>query len=197
MAHAKNHDYHILNPSIWPLVGAGAAFIMLTGAVLWMHGMTPWPFWIGFVAVLYTMFGWWSETITENKVGDHTPVVRLGLRMGFILFIMSEVMFFSAWFWSFIKHTMYPMAGYVGTEYEVPYIYAVDPFHLPLINTLILLLSGCAVTWAHHALVHGNVRKDLVNGLCIGIALCHLFPVFQGVAISSLLAHQDWACGGD
>ncbi|MEX0284311.1 MAG: cytochrome c oxidase subunit 3 [Paracoccaceae bacterium] len=197
MAHAKNHDYHILNPSIWPFVGAISAFVMLFGAVLWMHDMTAWLFWMGFVGVLYTMFAWWSETITENKVGDHTPVVLIGLRMGFILFVMSEVMFFSAWFWSFIKHAMYPMYEYIGTEYVPPHIHAVDAFHLPLINTLILLLSGCAVTWAHHALVHGNVRKDLINGLAIGIALGALFTVFQGYEYWHLLAHEDWQFGGD
>ena len=80
MAHEKNHDYHILNPSIWPLVGGGGAFIMLFGAVLWMHGSGPYMFLIGLAAVLYTMYAWWSEVVTEGQTGDHTPVVRLGLR---------------------------------------------------------------------------------------------------------------------
>ena len=167
MAGAKNHDYHILNPSVWPLIGALAAFVMLFGAVAWMGdgAMTvfggielkgPWLFLIGFVAVLYTMFAWWADVVNESHIGDHTPVVRIGLRYGFILFIMSEVMFFAAWFWSFFKHAIYPMEQYVGTEYIAPEFYQVDALHVPLINTLILLLSGCAVTWAHHALVHGG-----------------------------------------
>lgn len=197
MAHAKNHDYHILNPSIWPFIGSVSGFIMLFGAVMWMHGATAFPFFIGFVGVLYTMYAWWSEVVVESRVGDHTPVVRIGLRYGFILFIMSEVMFFSAWFWSFIKHTMYPMASYVGTEYQAPHIHAVDPFHLPLINTLILLLSGCAVTWAHHALVHNNDRKALVQGLSLGIALGAFFTVIQAYEYVELLTHEGWEFGGD
>src|SRR6056297_1561787 len=140
MAHAKNHDYHILSPSIWPLLSALSGFVMLFGAVLWMHGVTPFMFLIGFVAVLYTMFGWWTDVVAESRQGDHTPVVRIGLRYGFVLFIMSEVMFFAAWFWSFFKHALYPMSEYAGTEYVQPDIYHVDAFHLPLINTLILLL---------------------------------------------------------
>ncbi|MEX0280844.1 MAG: cytochrome c oxidase subunit 3, partial [Arenibacterium sp.] len=104
MAHAKNHDYHILHPSVYPLLGAVFGFTMLFGAVLWMHSVTPFVFWIGLVGVLYTMFGWWAEVVKESHIGDHTPVVRIGLRYGFILFIMSEVMFFFAWFWSFFKH---------------------------------------------------------------------------------------------
>ena len=184
MATEKNHDYHVLPPSIWPFLGGLGTFVMLFGAVLWMHDMGPWMFLIGFVGVLYVMFAWWSEVIQESQQGDHTPVVRIGLRYGFILFIMSEVMFFAAWFWSFFKHAIYPMSEYVGTEYVQPEIYHVDAFHLPLINTLILLLSGCAVTWAHHALVHENNRKDLVNGLIIAIVLGALFTFFQAYEYS-------------
>ncbi|MEE4188907.1 MAG: cytochrome c oxidase subunit 3, partial [Roseobacter sp.] len=196
MAHEKNHDYHILNPSIWPLLGSIGAFVMLFGAVLWMQGITPWMFWIGFVGVLYVMFGWWVEVVHESRVGDHTPVVRIGLRYGFILFIMSEVMFFAAWFWSFFKHAIYPMSGYAGTEYVQPEIYHVDAFHLPLINTLVLLLSGCAVTWAHHALVHENNRRDLIMGLALSIILGVLFTFLQAYEYSYLL-YKGWEFGGD
>lgn len=207
MAHAKNHDYHILAPSTWPFLGALAGFIMLFGAVAWMSGgMTilfrsielsgPWLFLIGFVAVLYVMFGWWTDVVAESRVGDHTPVVRIGLRYGFILFIMSEVMFFAAWFWAFFKDSIYPMSEYVGTTYVRPEIYQVDAFNLPLINTLILLLSGCAVTWAHHALVHGGPRKDLINGLAIAVVLGVMFTVLQAYEYSYLL-YQGWEFGQD
>ena len=77
MAHAKNHDYHILSPSIWPLLGALFGFVMLSGAVAWMHEITPFIFLIGLVGTLYTMFAWWSEVVEESKVGDHTPVVQM------------------------------------------------------------------------------------------------------------------------
>lgn len=197
MAHAKNHDYHILTPSMWPLMGAIGGFVMLFGAVLWMHGVTAYMFWAGLALVLYTMYGWWSEVVAESRVGDHTPVVRIGLRYGFILFIMSEVMFFFAWFWSFFKHAIYPMADYVGTQYVPPHYHVVDPFHIPLINTLILLLSGCAVTWAHHALVHNNDRKALVQGLAISIVLGVAFTGLQAYEYGALLTHEGWEFGGD
>ena len=77
MAHVKNHDYHILNPSLWPFIGAVAAFVMLFGAVLFFHGNGPWLLLIGLVGVLYVMFGWWADTVSENKDGDHTPVCLL------------------------------------------------------------------------------------------------------------------------
>jgi cytochrome c oxidase subunit 3 len=197
MAHAKNHDYHVLPPSIWPFVAALSGFIMLFGAVLWMHDNGPWLFLMGLAGVLYVMFEWWKDVIVESHAGDHTPVVTIGLRYGFILFIMSEVMFFAAWFWSFFKHAMYPMYEYVGTEYVQPYIYSVNAFELPLINTLVLLLSGCAVTWAHHELVHGGTRKNVELGLLIGVLLGIAFTGLQAYEYAYLVNHRDYSFAGD
>ncbi len=194
MAHEKNHDYHILNPSVYPFLGAVAGFVMLFGAVLlfqWLKlpegapshsGAHPWFFFIGLAGVLYVMFGWWSETVAENFAGDHTPVVKIGLRYGVIFFIMSEVMFFSAWFWTFFKHALYPMGPESPIKDAVwpPVgIETFDAWHLPLINTLILLCSGAACTWAHHALAHENNKKDMKWGLIIAVALGVLFTAFQ------------------
>ena len=182
MAHAKNHDYHILPPSIWPFLGAVSAIVMLIGAVVWMHAYPPYLFFIGFVGVLYVMYAWWSDTVTEAHGIDQTPVVQIGLRYGFVFFIMSEVMFFAAWFWGFFKNAMYPMgpdSPAIDGVWPPVGIETFDPWHLPLINTLILLCSGCAATWAHHALVHENNRKDLINGLIVAILLGALFTGFQ------------------
>lgn len=183
MAHSRNHDYQILPPSIWPLLSALGAFVMLFGAVLWMQHVTPYAFVAGLLLVLYCMIGWWSDVVREGEAGEHTPVVRIGLRYGFILFIMSEVMFFVVWFWNFFKNAMYPLGpDYplkdgvwppAGTE-------LFDPWHLPLINTVILLLSGVTLTWAHHALVHENNRRDAINGLVLTVILGLSFTALQG-----------------
>lgn len=187
MAHAKNHDYHILPPSAWPFIGAVGGFIMLFGAVLWMHGSGPYMFTAGLLAVLVTMFGWWTEVVRESHAGDHTKVVRIGLRYGFIFFITSEVMFFAAWFWSFFKHAMYPMGPLspaVDGVWPPAGIETFDPWHLPLINTLILLCSGAAATWAHHALVHEDNRQDVKSGLLLAVGLGAIFTVFQAYEYS-------------
>ena len=189
MAHEKNHDYHIIPPSPWPFIGAVGAFVMLFGMVLWMKDITPFIFVIGLLVVLYTMFMWWSDVTREGETGDHTPVVQIGLREGVMMFIISEVMFFSAWFWSFFKHALYPMGEIEGAEVlpaEWPPvgIETFDPWHLPLINTLILLLSGCAATWAHHAIAHDNDRKALKTGLVLAVLLGALFTVFQAYEYS-------------
>ncbi|MDO5647910.1 cytochrome c oxidase subunit 3 [Paracoccus sp. (in: a-proteobacteria)] len=185
MAHAKNHDYHILPPSIWPFIASVSVFVMLFGATKWMHGSGPWIFLIGFVGVLYVMFSWWAEMVNEGESGDHTPVVRIGLQYGFILFVVSELMLFVAAFWAFIKHAMYPMGAESPIRDGVwppAGIEVFDPWHLPFINTLILLLSGVAVTWAHHAFAHEGDRKTAINGLAIA--------VFLGIAFTGLQAYE-------
>jgi cytochrome c oxidase subunit 3 len=116
--HAKHHDYHLVNPSPWPVVGAVFAFIMANGLIIWMHSMGggsgvfgvrgPSVFFVGAAGVLFTMFAWWRDVIGEAQGGDHTPVVQLHLRYGMILFIASEVMFFVAWFWAYFDATLFP-----------------------------------------------------------------------------------------
>jgi len=111
-AQAKHHDYHLVDPSPWPAVGATSAFIMAVGAILWMHHMTaaaPIIFGAGTVGVLYTMASWWADVIREAQFkGDHTRVVQISHRYGMILFIASEVMFFVAWFWAFFNSALFP-----------------------------------------------------------------------------------------
>jgi len=194
MAHEKRHDYHIIHPSLWPFMGALSGFTMLAGAVLFFHDVTPWVMVLGILGVIYTMFVWWSDVVHEAQTGDHTPVVRIGLRMGFILFVMSEVMFFSAWFWTFFKHAIFPavedlsietVATWQSTDgaWPPPGIIPFDPWDLPLINTLVLLLSGCTVTWAHHALIEGR-RNNLIWGLLFTVLLGALFTTFQAYEYS-------------
>ena len=215
------HDYHLVNPSPWPLVGSAFATVMMIGAVTWMHssgggdglkvgGMAlkgPWIFALGLGGVLFTMAAWWRDVIKESLTGENTStVIRLGLRYGMILFIASEVMFFAAWFWAFFGVALFPgecvpvlladgtqmlnpagepaclgndaRAQFTGGEFPHAGVTPLSPWGLPLINTLILLLSGTTVTWAHHAVIH-NDQKGLVQGLLLTILLGIFFTYLQ------------------
>jgi cytochrome c oxidase subunit 3 len=186
-AHAKNHDYHLVNPSPWPIVGSISTFVLAIGGLMWMKHVTPWVFFIGLAGVLYTMYAWWSDVIKESHEGDHTPVVQMHMRYGMLLFIASEVMFFVAWFWayfdSFFRHDDAEQFGRVaatGGTWPPMGVELFDPFHLPLFNTLLLLTSGTTVTWAHHALLHGD-RKGLKWGLILTIVLGAIFSCVQAI----------------
>ena len=100
MAGAKNHQYHILNPSPWPLIGSFSALAMAAGGIMWMHenSFGPYVFFAGLIGVLFTMYSWWADVVREANTGDHTPVVQLHHRYGLILFIASEVQYFIACF---------------------------------------------------------------------------------------------------
>ena len=181
MAASKNHDYHLVEPDPWPLIGSFSALALTGGGVMWLHD-NPYGkfiFAIGLLGVLVTMFNWWSNTVREAHEGHHTPVVQLHLRYGMILFIASEVMFFLAWFWAFFSAALFPSAvDAVGAQWPPQGTEVLDPFGWPLLNTLILLCSGTTVTWAHHALIHGD-REGLKKGLWCTILLGLLFTGIQ------------------
>jgi cytochrome c oxidase subunit 3 len=197
-AHAKHHDYHLVDPSPWPLIGSISAFLMAVGAVSWMKDLQiagmhlgPYIFGAGVLGVLYTMLSWWTDVTREATYeGYHTRVVQLHHRYGMIMFIASEVMFFVAWFWAYFDAAIY--AGdamqysrdqLLGGTWPPKGIETFDPWHLPLLNTLILLTSGTTVTWAHHALLH-NDRRGVKLGLWLTIGLGMLFTCVQAYEYS-------------
>jgi cytochrome c oxidase subunit 3 len=205
MAHAGvKHDYHLVSPSPWPLVGSVAAAVMAVGAITFMKGLmgmpkgTWWLLALGFAGVIYTMIGWWMDVVKEANEGDHTPVVSIGLRYGMIMFIASEVMFFVAWFWIFFEMALFHNVRTASAIDEVRAAWAtwppkgvetVSPWHLPLVNTLTLLLSGTTVTWAHHALQAGD-RQGAKIGLILTIVLGVMFTTIQAYEYHHILTEQ-------
>ncbi len=218
-SHTKHHDYHLVDPSPWPLLMSFGAFLMAVGGIIWMRSMGGGEglfgvkgssvFFLGVATVLAIFFFWWRDVVREAHKGDHTPVVQLHLRYGMILFIATEVMFFVAWFWAYFDVALFPssvsplpilmpdgsispsdtsMIGLVerneligGQWPPVPsdaFHATFDPWGLPLVNTLVLLLSGTTITWAHHALLQDD-RKGLVWGLALTVALGILFTLLQ------------------
>lgn len=175
-----SHSFHLVDPSPWPFVGSISAFTTTLGGVLYMHSYTLGnlllPF--GVFLVLYTMFYWWRDVIREGTFeGHHTMVVQVGLRYGMILFIVSEIMFFFAFFWAFFDASMAPTIE-IGSIWPPMGIDVLNPFEVPLLNTVILLLSGATVTWAHHAIVAGE-RKETIVGLISTVGLGVIFTLLQ------------------
>jgi cytochrome c oxidase subunit III len=188
----KNHDYHLVDPSPWPFIASISAFIMAIGAVMTMKSLSllglklgPLLLGAGLIGVLYVMYAWWSDVVKEADQGDHTRVVQMHHRYGMIMFIASEIMFFVAWFWAYFDASIYSNEAIqyarvekLGGVWPPKGIEVFNPWHLPLLNTLILLTSGTTVTWAHHALLNGD-REGLKKGLWATVILGALFTAVQ------------------
>jgi cytochrome c oxidase subunit 3 len=195
-AHAQqHHDYHLVNPSPWPIIGAVGAFCLAIGAIYYMHHDDisqhyAWAMAPGFAIVIYTMVMWWRDVRKEANTGDHTRVVQIHHRYGMMLFIASEIMFFVAWFWAYFDVALFPADAIqfqrvevTGGQWPPASIATFDPWHLPLLNTLILLTSGTTVTWAHHAIIEGH-REDAKKALWLTVALGVMFTLCQAYEYS-------------
>ncbi|MGF1475401.1 MAG: cytochrome c oxidase subunit 3 [Geminicoccaceae bacterium] len=173
------HDYHLVEPSPWPFVGSIAALFLTFGLVLWMHdyagGMLVTL--LGLAGVIATMAFWWRDVLKESRSGDHSQTVSFGLRLGMILFITSEVCFFAAFFWAYFWGALVP-PDTVATAWPPQEIAPVDAYSIPLLNTLILLLSGTTVTWAHHTIREGD-NETAFKALALTVGLGVIFLGFQ------------------
>jgi len=150
------------------------------GAVMYMHGYIGGGSMLslGILMILYAMFVWWRDVVREATFeGHHTSFVQLGLRYGMILFIVSEIMFFVAFFWAFFHSSLAPTVD-IGAVWPPKGIQVLNPWEIPFLNTVILLSSGASVTWAHHAIVVGS-RRDGILGLLVTILLAAFFTGFQ------------------
>jgi cytochrome c oxidase subunit 3 len=182
----QQHFFHIVDPSPWPLLASLGCLGTCTGAVLYFH-----MFNVGFetliyslLFLLYILFGWFRDIIHEGTVqGCHTKQVQQSLRLGFKLFIVSEAMFFFGFFWAFFHASLSPTIE-IGGEWPPLAIEVLSPLSIPLLNTLILLLSGCSITWSHHAFRAGLFRESL-KGLAVTLFLavfflfCQVFEYFN------------------
>jgi len=176
----QRHPFHLVDPSPWPFVGSMGAFGLTFGGVMYMHGYSGgfFLFFTGFITVVFTMYVWWRDIIREATFeGQHTKVVQQGLRWGVILFIVSEVMFFLAFFWAFFDASLKPAIA-IGGVWPPDGLEILNPWAIPLLNTVVLLSSGATVTWAHHAIVAG-AKKSAVTALIITVSLAAFFTVLQ------------------
>ncbi len=176
------HPFHLVSPSPWPLYTGIALLTLTTSGVLTMHGFSNANIFLisAFISLILSMSFWWRDVISEGTyLGNHTLAVQKGLNMGVALFIVSEALFFLAIFWAFFHSALSPTVE-LGAQWPPMGIEAINPFELPLLNTVILLSSGVTVTFAHHSLIQGN-RGGALYGLVATVILAVIFTAFQGI----------------
>nr|YP_011008405.1 cytochrome oxidase subunit III [Syringoderma abyssicola]WBP70376.1 cytochrome oxidase subunit III [Syringoderma abyssicola] len=179
---SHRHPFHLVDPSPWPLVAAVGALSLTFGGVMFMHNFSGGGqlLSLGVVTILFVMGTWWRDIIREASFeGQHTSAVQEGLRMGMILFIVSEVMFFFAFFWAFFTSSLSPVFN-IGGVWPPVGIEVISPWGLPLLNTVLLLSSGASVTWAHHAIVGGS-KSEAEDALYLTLVFAVNFTSFQAL----------------
>ncbi len=175
-----SENFHMVAVSPWPILTANSTFAFMVGFVAYMHGYLNSFFFAftGLLLVLLTMGFWFRDVVREATFeGNHTARVQLGLRLGMVLFIISEVMFFFAFFWAFFHSSLSP-AIQIGAVWPPRGIETFNAFGIPFLNTVILLSSGATATWAHHSILAGN-RNETIYGLIATIILALIFTGFQ------------------
>ena len=214
MAHTHDANiYYVPHGSRWPIIGSIGLFIAMFGVANWMNDVAwgQYVFYAGIAVLLYMLFGWFGNVISESVSGTYNKQVDTSFRMGMIWFIFSEVMFFAAFFGALFYARMFsvPWLGGEGhgvmthsllwSQFEAMWptngpgdiggsFETIPAWGLPLINTLLLLASGVTITIAHHALKAGN-RTQLLIWLAATIVLGAIFLFFQ--AEEYIHAYQD------
>lgn len=172
------HEYHIVNPSPWPLTGALSALLITPGLIMWFHFNSIVLLSLGLLTNTLTIYQWWWDIVWESTFqGHHTPVVQKGLWYGIILFIISEFLFFIGFFWAFYDSSLAPTPELEGC-WPPTGIHPLNPLEVPLLNTSVLLASGVSITWAHHSLMEEDCKHKL-QALFITIALGVYFTLLQ------------------
>jgi len=173
------HYFHIVDRSPWPFFLSCSLLLTAIGAAKWFHYKGfGFSLLLGIIITIFNLILWWRDVIREATFeGHHTKVVQKGLRIGFILFILSEVMFFFSFFWAFFNSSLAPGIE-IGCIWPPLLIKVFSPWAVPLLNTMILVLSGVTITWVHYALISG-LQEDCINGFLLTLFLGFLFTGFQ------------------
>jgi len=176
------HPFHLVSPSPWPINTSISLLTLTTTFVLSVHGFNNAVYFLctALIVLIFSMSFWWRDVISEGTyLGNHTLAVQRGLNMGVGLFIASEALFFLGIFWAYFHSSLSPTIE-MGAHWPPMGIESINPFELPLLNTILLLSSGVTVTYAHHSLIKGD-RKGALYGTVYTIILAVVFTAFQGV----------------
>nr|QLY90128.1 cytochrome c oxidase subunit III [Athripsodes aterrimus] len=174
----SNHPFHLVDYSPWPLMSSLSTMLIMASIIKWFHSFSMNMFLISFPLTLLCMYQWWRDIHRESSFqGLHSMEVTMNMKWGMILFIISEIFFFISFFWSFFHSYLSPSME-MGTLWPPKGIYPFNAFQIPLLNTIILLTSGIAVTWSHHSIIKNNYSQGF-NSLFICILLGIYFSLLQ------------------
>jgi len=176
----EQHPFHMVDNSPWPIMTSFSLLSVALSFVCYFHYFIHgvYHFLFSIIIFCFYLIRWFSDIIVESTFeGHHTFKVQQGIRLGMCLFITSEVMFFFSFFWAFFHCSLSPSIG-IGYVWPPVGIVSLDPWGLPLWNTIILLSSGVTITCAHRGILVGE-RATTINGLIATIIYGIIFTYVQ------------------
>nr|AAG52647.1 cytochrome oxidase subunit III [Heterodoxus macropus] len=171
--------FHIVDESPWPLFLSFSVFLNMLSALVYLKFHILIYMLLSNMLSILIFYMWMRDMISESTMqGMHTLKVQNGIKMGMVLFITSEVMFFFSFFWSLGYYMV--SHEYILSNWPLLGIMSLNPSTVPLLGTMILLSSGVSVTWCHNELMlsEGNL-SSMKNSLLITVILGMVFAALQ------------------
>lgn len=172
--------FHLVTLSPWPILISFGLFNIIVNIVNWFYNLHLYIYILRILFLIFCLFQWWRDVIRERTIqGYHNNLVIEGLKLGIILFIISELLFFVRFFWCYF-HVYLGSAVDIGNIWPPKGIISFNPYFVPLLNTIILLSSGVTVTLSHYGLLINNYKFGK-NYLFYTFILGLIFTIFQGL----------------
>nr|QZZ18338.1 cytochrome c oxidase subunit III [Shaddai sp. SL-2021a] len=174
----NNHPFHLVDKSPWPITGSIGVMTITSGMIMWFHMINMYLMLLGITIILMTMIQWWRDVIRESTFqGLHTIKVVFSMKLGMLMFILSEVLFFLSFFWAFFHSSLSPTFE-IGLQWPPLGISPFNPINIPMLNTMILLSSGISITWAHNAIINNNYDQ-MMQSIILTVLLGVYFSILQ------------------
>lgn len=182
----SEHPFHLVDPSPWPFLLSMNVFFFIVHGISYIHNdrfmdtYSGLKLFIFFITTLFILGLWFRDIIVEATFeGHHTLAVQKGIKLGMVLFITSEIMFFFAFFWAFFHSSLVP-AIQIGCIWPPKGIVPFNAWGIPFLNTIILLSSGATVTAAHYGILTKDLREKVNFFLFVTIFYGLIFTLLQG-----------------
>nr|QDH82267.1 cytochrome c oxidase subunit III [Parapolybia flava] len=182
--HKTNHPYHMVTISPWPLLLSINIMFVFIGIIKWFYMFKMNLFYLALMNMLLIMYQWWRDVVREGTFqGMHTSNMVKNMKTGMILFIASEIFFFISLFWTYFHMSLSPSIE-IGMLWPPKNIVMLNPYNIPLLNSIILISSGLTITWSHHLLLNNknlNSMLTLMQTINLGVmfTLCQIYEYFE------------------
>lgn len=179
MTKLHHHPWHLVTARPWPLLISFNIFNNLIIIIIWVYKINlTIAHLLSIPSTFFCLYAWWRDVTRESSFsGSHTIYVYKSMCIGIIIFIISEVFFFTSFFWTFFHSSLAPVVE-IGQLWPPKGIYPFNPFNIPLLNTIILISSGLTITWSHHRILINNF-SERIKSLKITIILGIYFSYTQ------------------